>query len=57
MVDALIAEEDIMSEAEQLLARTPDAEALQRTLSKIGELDLKDNLIELAGSTPKAAWL
>ncbi len=36
-----------MSEAEQLLARTPDAEALQRTLSKIGELDLKDNLIEL----------
>ena len=36
-----------MSDAEQLLARTPDAEALQRTLSKIGELDLKDNLIEL----------
>ena len=30
-----------------MLARTPDDEALQRTLSKIGELDLKDNLIEL----------
>ena len=36
-----------MSEEEQLFARTPDDEALERTLSKIEELGLKDNLIEL----------
>ena len=43
----LIAEEDIMSEAGKLSARTADDEALERTLSKIDELGLEGNLIEL----------
>ncbi len=39
-----------MSEAAALLSLSPDEEALSRTLSKIDELGLKDNLIELETS-------